>query len=404
MIIHKSVGSVPAPRLLITMSWGIGDAIDIGLSAVDQITRNDPEGRATIDMLCNYRQAPLFEHDSRIHEIIAIEHQLLPTAEQGTWKRGLFLPKETRQLVTSLRNRKYTATLPVFFGPGFFYHLHTPVLLPDMQRLRQAIKRLRFFEDVSLQQLIRHTINRGFGGQLPEAEVDEPIPLYLSTEHLQHARQQMARRKTLAGLPHNHHPWLLVAPDTSSHITRPPTELLAQGIAGALQAQANLFVDILPGYTDTQAASRLWHALTPHFPGRVFLMPAEPQMHLLELAAFIDQSDIFLTGDTSTMHLAAAIKTLAPSARSNVCPRNANAIIALFGGTHPGLHGYSKRTTIIGKGRKDQFAFAPGIIKETYHARTMNFFDHISPRQLTDAILAQHMVSKPLFAPLHTPV
>ena len=91
MIIHKSVGSVPAPRLLITMSWGIGDAIDIGLSAVDQITRNDPDGRATIDMLCNHRQAPLFEHDPRIHEIIAIEHQLLPTAEQGTWKRGLFL-------------------------------------------------------------------------------------------------------------------------------------------------------------------------------------------------------------------------------------------------------------------------------------------------------------------------
>lgn len=110
-------------------------------------------------------------------------------------------------------------------------------------------------------------------------------------------------------------------------------------------------------------------------------------MALLELAAFIDQSDIFLTGDTSTMHLAAARKMLPYTARSELLPRNTVKIIALFGGTHPGFHGYSRRTTIIGKGREEQTTFVPGIAKELYHLDGKDFFDHISSRQITEAIL-----------------
>jgi hypothetical protein len=63
-------GSVPRRRItsvsLITMPYAIGDAIFIGLSAVDQITRNDSVGNVTIDILCNHLQAPLFEYDPRV--------------------------------------------------------------------------------------------------------------------------------------------------------------------------------------------------------------------------------------------------------------------------------------------------------------------------------------------------
>ncbi len=41
---QKSAGIVEKERLLITMPWGIGDTIVVGLSAVDQIARCDPDG------------------------------------------------------------------------------------------------------------------------------------------------------------------------------------------------------------------------------------------------------------------------------------------------------------------------------------------------------------------------
>ena len=64
-------------------------------------------------------------------------------------------------------------------------------------------------------------------------------------------------------------------------------------------------------------------------------------------------------------------------------------MIALFGGTNPGLHGYSKQTIILGRGRKEQSAVIPGIFKEAYNGKQHNFFDHIAPHELTDAIISQ---------------
>ena len=374
------------PRLLITMPWGIGDTIAIGLSAVDQVRRNDSQGRAIIDVLCNHLQAPILAHDPRIHELVIVDESLFPTAAPGSWKRGLFLPPKAAALARQLRRRGYTAVLPFLFSPGFFYLLHAPVLFLNVQETWNAITSLRTFGDVPIQSVVRRAINKGFAGS-SGPHVDGPIPLYLCSEHLRQARQDAARVMRQAGLPSDHRPWMLVAPDTSSPITRPPTRLLAEGLAGALRIRPDLFAAILPGYTDAQAARNLWRALAPAFPDRVVLLPEEPRMTLLELAAFIDQSDIFLTGDTSTMHLAAARKMLPYAARSDFLPRNMVKIIALFGGTHPGFHGYSRRTTIIGRGRKEQIAFVPGIAKEVYHPDGRDFFDHISCGQITEAIL-----------------
>ena len=64
-------------------------------------------------------------------------------------------------------------------------------------------------------------------------------------------------------------------------------------------------------------------------------------------------------------------------------------MIALFGGTNPGLHGYTKQTIILGRGRKEQSAVIPGIFKEAYIGKEHNFFDHIAPHELADAIISQ---------------
>lgn len=376
-------------RLLITMPWGIGDAIVVGLSAVDQIRRADPAGDVEIDILCNPSQSELLEEDPRIHHIIQVDKKLFPTNEAGTWKRGLFLPPETVKLLEYLRGQGYAAVLTFMFAPTFFYRLHTQVLFLNLKQVGQAISALRAYRDMPIQKIIRLSINKFFGMQAPEPSVEETIPLYICPEHIQQARQEIAHIKEQADIPPEQSKLLLVAPDTSSEITRPPTHLLADGISGALQQDQYLLVSILPGYTDEDASERLLKALAPAFPGRICLMAAEPKHCLLELAALIDQSDVFITGDTSVMHLAAATKRIEQPVCKELAPKNAVKIIALFGGTHPGLHGYCKRTIILGRGRKEQTRFTPGVAKDLYHPKGKDLFDHIAPRQLTDAILRQ---------------
>lgn len=44
-------------RFLILMPMGIGDAVAMGLSAIDQIVKNDPVAYGKIDVACNHLQA-----------------------------------------------------------------------------------------------------------------------------------------------------------------------------------------------------------------------------------------------------------------------------------------------------------------------------------------------------------
>ena len=80
-----------------------------------------------------------------------------------------------------------------------------------------------------------------------------------------------------------------------------------------------------------------------------------------------------------------------PVAYGNIqfCPRNAVEIITLFGGTNPSYYGYRHRATIVGNGRTEQKAFRPGFSKEAYDTRGRDLFDHIAPREVTEAILNQ---------------
>ena len=388
-MMKQAQSRVDASRLLITMPWGMGDAIAVGLSAVDQITRNDPAGDVAIDILCNQSQTEMLAEDPRIHHIIQVDKELFPTNEAGTWKRGLHLTPAAMKLVQFLRDQEYTALVPFLFAPAFFLRLHIPVMFLDVREVLGVIAALRAFRDMPIQKIIRLSINKFFGGNAPEPDADETIPLYICPEHVQKARQEVASIKEQATISQEQSKLLLVAPDTSSVITRPPTYLLAEGIAGALQRNQSLIAGILPGYSDENASLNLLHALDHDFPGRIFLMPAEPKHSLLELAAFIDQSDFFITGDTGVMHLASATKKIAHAVDEEFVPCNSVKIIALFGGTHPGLFGYCRRTIILGRGRKEQARFAPGVAKDMYNPRGKNLFDHIAPQQLTDAILSQ---------------
>jgi hypothetical protein len=254
----------------------------------------------------------------------------------------------------------------------------------------QDIFALRVGKDMPISMLARQTVNAYFEHALPAPSFDGEITLYIASERVRGAKDIVAVMKEQAGFSNSHCRLLVVAPDTASPVTRPPTDLLAASIGEVLRRESHLIVAILPSYTDADASARVARVLSQDFAERVMLMPHNEQATLLNMAAFIDQADVFLTGDTGVMHLAVATKKLAESEASvtAIPSNNAVKIIALFGGTNPAFHGYSMRTVILGKGRKEQASFRPGIVKESYNTRGRNLFSHIHPQQVTAALLS----------------
>src|SRR6266566_935013 len=313
---------------LVTMYKGIGDAVLVRLSFVDQIIKEEPQAFGKIDILCNSVQAEIFEHDPRVNRIILTNNSLFSLSEMTMWLNGIRLDAKTAALIHFLGNKSVMA------------------------------------------------------------DMSGDIPLYMSSEQVKNARVVVRNIKERSKVSPESSKLMVVASDTTSVITRPPVDLLATSIAEALRNCPDLIVCILQGYTDASAAQNLCKILTGEFEGRIFLMPAEPKAKLLDVVAFIDQSDMFITGDTGLMHLAAATKKLKDGDDATYYPNNSVKIIAVFGGTNPSFYGYSTQTIIVGKGRKEQMAFIPGIAKESYDPKGKNLFDHISPHQLTEAILS----------------
>jgi ADP-heptose:LPS heptosyltransferase len=373
---------------LVMIPMGIGDAVAVGLSAIDQIIKNEPETDGKIDVVCNDLQADIFRHDTRINTIICIDDSFFPALDISSLDIGIVLKPEAIKLIHLLRARHYGGIFPGNTTPCFYRRLHAPIMQMGVLNLFRDYLSLRSHGDLPVSQITRRTVNAFFGNQLPEPAIDEEIPLYITTHHIQKARTVIESTKDQENVSGKHCQLVMVAPDTSSNVTRPPTDLLAGGIAGALRRKHHLAIYILPGYTDRNAARNLYEFLSPDFSGRIFMIPHEPPLSLLETTALIDQAEIFITGDTGTMHLAVAVKRLREE-DGVYSLRNSSKVIVLFGGTNPGLHGYSKQTIILGRGRKEQSALVPGIFKEAYNGKQRNFFDHITPQQLTDAIISQ---------------
>lgn len=382
-----SIGSkVGTPRFLIALDKGIGDALLIGLSAVDQIIRDDPAAYGKIDVLCNTLQAQIFEYDPRINTIIQTNKVFACGTQVKEWFRGISLDSESAQVIHFLQSKCYEAVLPAIVAPGLYLRLHARLMYPHVFELAKNLLLQKVPSNIPLRKFIRQMVNQYFCKNILASEIHDDVLLYLEAQHIQKAMVAIEKMKEQSNADPKNIKVLLVAADSGSIVTRPPTSLLAPALACVLSKAHHVMIAILPGYTDTMAAKNLELALLPEFAGRVFIVQDETMSTLLDTAALIDQADIFVTGDTGVMHLASATKKVRQIGTSAYVPKNSVKIIALFGGTNPDIWGDSERTIIVGRGRKEQRSFSPGYVKDLYNPRGQNLFDHISPQQLTDTI------------------
>ena len=376
------------PRYLITLDRGIGDTVMVGLSAIDQIIHNDPAAYGKIDILCTPLQSQIFEYDPRINRVIQMDKNFSSGPHITEWLRGIILDAEAAQVIHFLQSRCYEAVLPTFVAPGLYLRLLSHLMYPQVFKLAKSLLLRGSPSDIPVRKFIRQMVNKYFCKDIPASELRDDVLLYMDTLQIQRAVTVIEQIKKKSDAGSENARVLLVAADSSSIVTRPPTRLLAPALTDVLRKSHHLIVGILPGYTDTKASKNLELALLPEFAGRVFMLPDESAVTLLEMAALIDQADVFVTGDTGVMHLASATKKVRKAENVAIAPKNSVKIIAIFGGTNPDIWGDSERTLIVGKGRREQRSFSPGYVKEMYNPKGKDLFDHISPQQLTEAIIS----------------
>lgn len=367
---------------LVTMPIGIGDVV-YGLCAVDQIVKNDHEAYGRIDVLCTSKQAELFSCDPRIGNILINERE----PNQRMIKKVFIPDVSERKILNKLQNKHYKAVFPGNASFLFDFKIGSPIMHPKLRSLFNDYIRLKQMQDAPISLEVRKTINNYFGNKLPDPRIDEPIDIFVPSTFFEKAHQKIARLLAFAGLNPESAKLLMVATDTTSEFTRPPTELLTAGISDIIINDPNILICILPSYS-SESSQNLLQALKFHYP-RVSMIDKKEGRSLFYVTALIDQANVLVTPDTYTMHLAATHKIILNCEPITYAPKNLTQTIVLYSVTNPGLYGYPNKTTVIGKGRPEQRKIQPGLYKNAMTPNPLiNYFSHIKPEELKKALFS----------------
>jgi ADP-heptose:LPS heptosyltransferase len=129
-------------------------------------------------------------------------------------------------------------------------------------------------------------------------------------------------------------PIVLMNPDASSRFTRLPHSTQTELLRGLLRMPC--VVVLGAGHTQPGIEGRLIGALPPRKRKEVRVLPASTPLDTY--AAVVDAADVFLTGDTGPLHVAAAHKQARLGTNGF---RNRTAVISVFGATPARLYGYA---------------------------------------------------------------
>lgn len=175
--------------------------------------------------------------------------------------------------------------------------------------------------------LFRDRVPSGFGLNFRGANV------YLSDEAIEGANNFLLA----AGVPQDE-PIVMINPDASAKFTRMPFDFQL----GLLRKFAEMQCSVLlgAGHVEKFIEHELLYSLSPEQRRRITIIPASTGLDVY--AALVDLSDVFVTGDTGPLHVAAARKYSRSSGESL---RNRTAILAVFGSTPSHIYGYDSKTS-----------------------------------------------------------
>ena len=128
-------------------------------------------------------------------------------------------------------------------------------------------------------------------------------------------------------------PLVFLNPETASPFTQIPVRHQAEILSRLAELPCRILLG--EGHSDKGLAEKILWSLPIWKRGKVALVPS--RLPLDVYAALQDRSDVFISGDTGPLHLAAALKK---SRERTHAFRNRTSVISVFGATPPRLSGY----------------------------------------------------------------
>jgi ADP-heptose:LPS heptosyltransferase len=186
----------------------------------------------------------------------------------------------------------------------------------------------------------------------------------------------------------NDQPIVLINPDTSSSFSRVPLSLQVEIIR--LISQEPVTILLGAGHADVGIENRILEKLDKNIQVKIIIVPKTVSLEMY--AALIDCCDVFITGDTGPLHIAAAEKRCTDS---SILFRNKTSIVSIFGATPNRLYGYASDRV----GYQPAFQNAPSFtFNNNSPLRTLlylnkNFIPIKSPEIFFDGISAEQIVS-----------
>ena len=126
---------------------------------------------------------------------------------------------------------------------------------------------------------------------------------------------------------------VMINPDASAKFTRIPFDIQLSLLNKFVDL--NLTVLLGSGHVEKLIENRLINSLPVEKREKIIIVPAS--MKLDSYSALVDFSDIYISGDTGPLHLAAARKYSRTTGESL---KNKTAIFSVFGATPPRIYGY----------------------------------------------------------------
>lgn len=161
---------------------------------------------------------------------------------------------------------------------------------------------------------------------------------------------------------------ILFNPDTASQYTFIPFKFQLELLKGIL-SQKNLTLLLSSGYIFKGIEKELLKKIPSHMRKKIVVIPRD--IPIETYPALIDDSNIFITGDTGPLHIAAARKVIV---NSNNYFRNSTAIVGIFGATSAKIYGYDSFSNEYLSASQD----APSKIFEGFpHCKNLTCIDKI---------------------------
>ena len=308
-------------RFLVIPDVHIGDAV-LTQSALSALRDFFPD--AEIDYVVNRMVAPLIQGNPEASRIIPMfSGAQFPTADDLAALRAVIRAGDY-DLCWSFGSFLDAADVAPH-GPPFLSFM---TCAPTLVRNENDDSEINHFS-YQFYRFVRGTLATVAGPLRPDRY------LGVRTTHSDEAVERAAQYAAEAGLSPGR-PVVMVNPDGACRFTLLPFETQAALLeCVADRAPPGTVVLLGAGHSWAGVGQRLVEAVPERLRGRLRIIPK--QLPLEAYAALMDLADVFISGDTGPLHLAAAWRHSRSGGHEF---RNRTAVLSLFGATVPRMSGY----------------------------------------------------------------